>query len=82
VAGGKIRSARVGITGAGSHATRLTAVEQALAGQPATPDAIAGAASKATLDDVNADIHASEEYRRAMIPVITRRAIEAAAARA
>ena len=35
----------------------------------------------ARLEDVNADIHASEEYRRAMIPVFTRRALSAAMAR-
>ena len=37
VAGGAIRGARVGVTGAGPSATRLTAVERALAGKPATP---------------------------------------------
>ena len=34
------------------------------------------------LTEVNADIHASADYRRAMIPVFTRRAVIAAAARA
>ena len=34
------------------------------------------------LTDVSADIHASEDYRRAMIPVFTRRALTAALARA
>ena len=34
VSGGKIVSARIGLTGAESHARRLTNVEQALAGQP------------------------------------------------
>jgi CO/xanthine dehydrogenase FAD-binding subunit len=34
------------------------------------------------LDDVSSDIHASDEYRRAMIKVFTRRALEAALARA
>jgi CO/xanthine dehydrogenase FAD-binding subunit len=31
---------------------------------------------------VNSDIHASEAYRRAMIPVFTKRALEGAMARA
>jgi CO/xanthine dehydrogenase FAD-binding subunit len=31
---------------------------------------------------VNSDIHASEEYRRAMVPVFTRRALEGALRRA
>ena len=79
--GGVITSARVGLTGAGSHAVRLTAVEKALEGQPATKAGIAAAAALATLDEVNADIHASQSYRRAMIPVFTRRALEAAIGR-
>ena len=29
----------------------------------------------ANLEDINSDIHASEEYRRAMIPVFTERAL-------
>ena len=79
--GGVITSARVGLTGAGSHAMRLTAVEKALEGQPATKAGVAAAAATATLDEVNADIHASGPYRRAMIPVFTRRALEAAVGR-
>jgi CO/xanthine dehydrogenase FAD-binding subunit len=31
--------------------------------------------------DVNSDLHASEAYRRAMIPVFTKRALMAAMAR-
>jgi carbon-monoxide dehydrogenase medium subunit len=76
--------ARIGLTGAGSHATRLTNVEEALAGQALSKDTIHAAAKLAGTDvkAVNADIHASEEYRRAMIPVFTRRALERALARA
>lgn len=79
--GGVITSALVGLTGAGSHATRLAAVEKALEGQPATPAGVQAAAALATLEEVNADIHASASYRRAMIPVFTRRALEAAIGR-
>ncbi len=81
---GKIAAARIGLTGAGPVATRLTAVEQALAGQPATSDGIAAAAAKAAdgVTDLNSDIHASEAYRKAMIGVFTKRALEAALARA
>jgi carbon-monoxide dehydrogenase medium subunit len=82
VSGGVIQWARVGITGAGTYATRLRAVEEALAGAPATKDSLARASAVAALDEVNADIHASEDYRRAMIPVFTRRALEGALARA
>jgi CO/xanthine dehydrogenase FAD-binding subunit len=35
----------------------------------------------ANLEDISSDIHASQEYRRAMIPVFTRRALERAASR-
>jgi carbon-monoxide dehydrogenase medium subunit len=84
VKGGAIQSARVGLTGASSHATRLTNVEQALTGQPLSAQTIESAAQVAGKDikEINADIHASESYRRAMIPVFTRRALEGAAARA
>ena len=84
VSGGIIQSARIGLTGATAHATRLTEVEQALAGQAASADTIERAARLAGsgATDVNADLHASEEYRRAMIPVFTRRALARALARA
>jgi carbon-monoxide dehydrogenase medium subunit len=84
VSGGVIRSARVGLTGATTHAVRLTTVEQALAGQKATRDVVASAASRAAegIGEVNADLHASADYRRAMIPVLTRRALEKALSRA
>jgi carbon-monoxide dehydrogenase medium subunit len=83
VKGGKIQSARVGLTGASSHAIRLTNVENALAGKAASDESIAAAAKLAGvgLDDVNADIHAGEEYRRAMIAVFTERALKKAAGR-
>ena len=83
VADGAVRSARVGLTGAGSHAVRLTAVEEALVGRAATPEAVAETAegAGAGLEDVNDDIHASEAYRRAMIPVFTKRALVGAVAR-
>jgi carbon-monoxide dehydrogenase medium subunit len=81
VKAGVIQWARIGLTGAGTHATRLTAVEQALAGKPATKQSLETAAGLAMLDEVNSDIHASEAYRRAMIPVFTRRALEGALAR-
>jgi aerobic carbon-monoxide dehydrogenase medium subunit len=80
---GVIRSARIGLTGASTHATRLINVEEALKGKPASKGSIEAAAQLAGngLEDVNSDIHASESYRRAMIPVFTRRALEAALAR-
>jgi carbon-monoxide dehydrogenase medium subunit len=83
VSNGTIRAARVGLTGAGPSAVRLANVEAALVGKPPSRDTFATATKDAGADlpRVNADIHASEEYRRAMIAVFTRRALEAAIAR-
>jgi len=83
VSGGTIASACVGLTGASSHARRLTHVEQALAGRPASAETVQTAAALAPDDvgDVNEDVHASAEYRRAMVGVFARRALEAALAR-
>jgi len=83
VKGGVIQSARIGLTGASSHATRLSDVEKALAGKPASADSITAAAKNAgaNLQDVNSDIHASEEYRRAMVQVFAERALKGALAR-
>jgi len=80
IGGGVIRSARLGLTGAVACAVRLTNVEQALAGQPATTAAVTAAAAQAGsgLGAINGDLHASAEYRQAMIPVFARRALEAA----
>ncbi len=84
VSGGVIRKARIGLTGAASSASRLAGVEAALRGQPATAETAATAAAGAAdgIDDFNSDIHGSAEYRRAMVSVFTRRALEDALARA
>jgi aerobic carbon-monoxide dehydrogenase medium subunit len=84
VTGGTIVSARIGLTGATSHAQRLAGVEEALANRPLSKDSIAAAAEMAAegLEGINSDIHASVDYRRAMVPVFTRRALEGVLARA
>ena len=84
VKGGTIAAARLGVTGAASHASRLANVERALTGQPlsnATLDSAAQTAGR-DLGELNSDIHASADYRRAMVQVFTRRALRAAMARA
>jgi carbon-monoxide dehydrogenase medium subunit len=80
IAGGVIKSARVGVTGATPSAKRLTGVEQQLTGAKAAAETIAAASKSAgaDLEDINSDLHASEDYRRAMIPVFTKRALAAA----
>ncbi len=80
---GIIQSARVGLTGAISHATRLTNVEAALAGQTPSLETITSATRTAgnSLEGVNADLHGSQDYRRAMVGVFARRAVEKALGR-
>jgi len=80
VGNGKVQSARIAVTGVGPTAVRLTRVEQALAGQRASREALAAATKDAGAEVrvVNSDLHASEDYRRAMISVFARRALEAA----
>ena len=74
VEGGTIRSARVGLTGASTHA-RAADGGRAGAGRQAGDHRRRWRRLRqhagADLEAVNADIHASEEYRRAMIPVFT-----------
>ena len=82
VKGGVIQSARIGLTGASTHAMRLTAVEQALAGKKTDGVAAAVASAPIEVGDLNADLHASAEYRKAMIPVFVKRAVEKALSRA
>ena len=84
VSGGTIQSARIGLTGASTHATRLTSVEQVLAGKPLNQKTIEEASRNAGagVADINSDIHASAEYRRAMIAVFTERAMASAMSRA
>jgi carbon-monoxide dehydrogenase medium subunit len=80
-ANGSCETAGVGITGVASKAYRATAVEQALVGQELTEANIVAAASHATDGvDANSDLYASEEYRRHLAVVHTRRAIQKALA--
>ena len=85
LAGGSISAAAVALGGLVPVATRATSVEQALAGQTPSADAIAAAAAAVSADlgdDLIGDIYASAEYRRAMAPVSVKRALTAAVKRA
>jgi carbon-monoxide dehydrogenase medium subunit len=77
---GTIAEARVALTNMGSTPVRATAVEQALVGQPATADAVRGAASRAA-DGTSppSDLNGDAEYRRHLATVLTRRAVLTAA---
>ncbi len=80
---GMIASARIGLTGASSSPSRLANVEAALTGRSATSGTLSAATGIAgdAVEDLNEDIHASADYRRAMIRVFTRRALDGALAR-
>lgn len=80
---GSCKSAAIGVTGVASKAYRASAVEGALVGSALDGQAIAAASAKAADGvDANGDIYASDNYRRHLAQIYTRRAIEAAAARA
>jgi aerobic carbon-monoxide dehydrogenase medium subunit len=82
VRSGTITSARIGVTGAATFARRLARLEQALAGKPATAESmgvVQGAGAE--VGDLTSDLHASAEYRGAMVPVFARRALERALTR-
>jgi aerobic carbon-monoxide dehydrogenase medium subunit len=73
-------TARIVVTGATSKATRASAAENALAGQPLNDDNINAAAAVAADGlEINGDYFASEEYRRHLIGVLTGRALRRAA---
>ena len=78
--GGTISEAKVGLTNMGSTPLRARAVEQALAGQPATEDAVRTAAAQAA-EGTNppSDLNGDADYRRHVATVFTRRAVLAAA---
>ncbi len=80
VEGGTISEAKVGLANMGSTPIRARAVEQALAGQPATEDAVRTAAARAA-EGTNppSDLNGDADYRRHVATVLTRRAVLAAA---
>ena len=76
-ADGACENASVGVTGVASKAYRAAAVEATLKGQKLNADTIAQAAAHATDGvDANSDLYASEDYRRHLAQVYTRRALQ------
>ena len=85
VANGACSSARIALGGLLPNARRAGSVERALIGKALNDEAIAAAADQVAADlgnDALGDIYASAEYRAAMAPVFTKRALASAAARA
>jgi carbon-monoxide dehydrogenase medium subunit len=76
---GGCQNASIGITGVSSKAYRATAVESALTGSKVDDQTTATAAAHAADGvDINGDLFASEDYRRHLAQVFTKRAIAAA----
>jgi carbon-monoxide dehydrogenase medium subunit len=79
----KCEGASIGITGVSAKAYRAAAVETSLTGATLNQQTIASASARAADGvDTNGDLFASADYRRHLAQVYTRRAIEAAVARA
>jgi carbon-monoxide dehydrogenase medium subunit len=77
---GTCEDVRVGLTHMASTPLRATAVEDALRGKPLDADSIAAAAEQAAEGtDPPADLNATEDYKRHLARVLTRRALEDAA---
>jgi aerobic carbon-monoxide dehydrogenase medium subunit len=80
----KCSSARIALGGLLPNARRAGSAERALIGKTLDEDAFAAAADQVAADlgnDVIGDIYASAEYRAAMAPVFTKRALASASAR-
>ena len=80
---GTIERAAIGVTGATAAAYRATAAEKSLTGTKADVKAIADAAAKAA-DGITAlsDLAASAEYRKHLVTIYAKRAIQRAIERA
>ncbi len=74
-----IAHARLVYFGVGATPIRVTAAEEALIGHTASESAFEAAAQSAKQGiDPTSDIHATEEYRRALAATLTKRALRAA----
>jgi carbon-monoxide dehydrogenase medium subunit len=84
VTSGTCADVRVAVGGLVPHAVRAASVERSLKGRGPSDAAIAEAAAAVTQDlgEVNGDLFASADYRRAVAPVYVKRALSAAVARA
>ena len=83
VADEAIESARIALAGAASTPIRAPLAEARLAGRiPSAPDLEAAGEAAAAGTDPIADLHGSEDYKRHLARVLTRRAVERAYRRA
>ena len=81
--GGTVSEARLAVMGAHDTPLRIPAAEALLAGEPASRDAMDAAARVArNAVEPYDDLHASAGFRRHLVEVLARRALESAARRA
>ena len=80
--GGTIRRASVTVGGVGPTPVRVTAVEEALAGQAGTTGLFTDIAEKCREIDAMEDVYAPAWYRQHLAAVLTRRALATAFSRA
>jgi aerobic carbon-monoxide dehydrogenase medium subunit len=79
---GSVEDLSVGITGVGPKAYRAAAVEDALRGKKPSAKGLREACARAAEGvEVNSDLYASADYRRHLVAVYTRRALEKAVSR-
>jgi carbon-monoxide dehydrogenase medium subunit len=77
---GSIAEARIGLTNMGTTPIRASSTEQALAGVPATADAVRAAAQRAADGtSPSSDLNAKADYREHLARVLTARAVSTAA---
>ena len=80
---GKCAGARISMAGVGPKALRAASAEKILAGQKIGDDVLKKAAAAARDDaDPSNDVHASADFRRHLVEVLTERALRAACERA
>jgi carbon-monoxide dehydrogenase medium subunit len=77
-----VQRARVALTGLASHAVRLTGVEQALTGSPASAERIEAAAQRAAEGVDMSGVVGDASYKANLLSVYTRRAVTRAIDRA
>lgn len=81
---GRCREARIALLGVGEGPVLARRAAKSLAGEAPTDKLLREAAAAAAAKDIDppGDIHASAAYRRQLVAVLTRRALERAVARA
>jgi carbon-monoxide dehydrogenase medium subunit len=81
--GGKVKDARIAMGGVGATALRAPGAEAMLKGQALSEDLVKRAGEKAAQEaDPSNDVHATADFRRHLVSVLTRRALQAAEKRA